>query len=505
MLCLRLEGAGTNKQSLLNSACEAFLKFSPRLAARPAAAAGVSWLFLDVASTARLHGGEEAALEAALELAKDFEFLDASASVSDTPSGAQAFAASRPRRSPSGSSRFICPPGEERANLQPLSLPLLLQLEGLEPWPQPSAIESMADFFHEVGFRRLGDLDRFAVDSMRERWGATGELVWKRLRALDRRPISPFAPSEPLREGGHFDFPLSLVSLLLHASRRPLERLFARLQGRGLFAEKATFELRGEYSGSVRVIELEPRTPSRNLDLFMTLLERKLDQAGAFDDPVRAFDLSVIARPEEISQLDFFEPRETDSERVENLMSVLKQTQAEASFFQPRQSLIPERAWTRESGAPVHEPSPTLAFGRTYRLDALSESDRAAYMRQLEANAIPESLSHRPSLSEAPGWGRPPEPEENPARSVRPLPEYGADVMEAPRPTRLLETPKQLSAAERREIKLLNRDPVERLDGSWWSDRVRRDYRFAVSKEGQCLWIFQNAESGEWFLHGYFD
>ena len=34
---------------------------------------------------------------------------------------------------------------------------------------------------------------------------------------------------------------------------------------------------------------------------------------------------------------------------------------------------------------------------------------------------------------------------------------------------------------------------------------LKRDYYFAVSSEGQCLWIYQDLTSHEYFLHGYFD
>jgi hypothetical protein len=473
---------------------DAFLRYSPRLATRG------EWLFADVASTSRLFKGEAALLADALQLAQAMGFKCDGAAIADTPSGAQALAASH--------QSLVCSPGEERAYLQPLPLPLLLQLEGLEPWPQASRIEGMVDFFQQIGFRQIGELERFAADSMRERWGEAGELAWRRLRALDRVPISPFIPTEPLREGGHLDFPISLASLLMHALRRPLERLFARLQGRGLYAEKAVIELRGEYSSAVRRIELEPCSPSRKLDLFMTLLERKLGENGLLDDPVRAFDISISTRPERERQLDFFEPRETDTDRLESLVSVLLQGSARVGFLKPRPALLPERAWSSQEGWEATRqaierercaPGSDGALGRSYRLEPLGPAERKALLAPPTPGTGPGTDSSAGSGTDF-GAGY-----ENPAFSVRPLPEYGTDVMEAPRPTRLLEAPTRLSQAERRAIKILSENPIERLESDWWKDGPSRDYHFAISAQGQCLWIFRNQKDGEWFLHGYFD
>jgi hypothetical protein len=85
------------------------------------------------------------------------------------------------------------------------------------------------------------------------------------------------------------------------------------------------------------------------------------------------------------------------------------------------------------------------------------------------------------------------------------IPEYGLAVMKAPRPTRLLKRPRQLPVHELQKLQLLTEQPVERLEGCWWEEAEKRDYYFAVSPSGQCLWIFQDLETQIYYLHGYFD
>lgn len=527
ILCVRLASAG--KPSVRpDEAADAFLRFSPRLTWREDSSRECAvLLFMDIASTARLFEGEEALLASALDLARKLGFASSSAAISDTPSGAQAFASLQVQTSVSSpvsgsgsvktsflpSSPVVCPRGREREYLEPLSLPLLFQLEGLTPWPKESKIEGLVTFFAEVGFRSIGELMRFEAQSMRERWGETGDLVWKRVRALDRPPVSPLAPIQPLQASGHFDFPISLVSLLMHALTPSLEVLFERLQGRGLFAESISLALRGEYSDRIRHIQLDPCAPSRKLDLFLTLLERKLEEEGFFEDPIRSFEALISTRPERDRQLDFFEPRETDTDRLESLISLLKQGSARAGFLRPVPSLLPESAWVREDGGEAvrrelekeSTAEPDARFGVSYELEPASPLQLAS---SASHNGVPEPVPvrHRPSLSEAPSWGRTDSEEyEDPVHSVRAMPVYGVDVLEAPRPTRLLNTPRPLSETELRSMNFLSANPVERLEHAWWSDDQKRDYFFAVSRQGQCVWLFRELKSRGWFLHGYFD
>lgn len=432
----------------MKAVAEAFLKFSPRVQLR-----GDSWVFADIASTSHLFLGEDGLLRSAESLAKDLGF-SVRCAIADTPAGAQAFALARPGT--------ILPPGEERARLKELSLPLVLHLEGLEPWPRPSAVESIVSFFLMLGFQTIGDLSRFTFASFQERWGETGALLWRRLNAQDRQVISPLEPTQPLTDFVHLDFPVSLVSLLLHQLEKSIDFLFTRLQGRRLFAQKLHVTLHCEYSGARHVIEIAPNTPSRNYELFMTLLENRLSALDLLN-PVRDVELHIVPCPEQSRQLDFFEPRTTDQDKLQTLFSLFLQSQVSPGFYRIEPAVLPEKGWRLATDGPA---SPTALTQHAH-----------------------EDTTEHPAVAVAP-W-------------------YGESVARAPRPSRMLRTPRPLPLSELEHLKILSTSPIERLEAGWWENgaarAAARDYYFAVSPEGQCLWVFRDSHTGEHFLHGYFD
>jgi protein ImuB len=46
----------------------------------------------------------------------------------------------------------------------------------------------------------------------------------------------------------------------------------------------------------------------------------------------------------------------------------------------------------------------------------------------------------------------------------------------------------------------------ERIETGWWrGPYVQRDYYRATVKDGRCAWLFRRRDTGQWFLHGWFD
>ncbi len=471
------------------------------------------WLFLDIASTAHLfapakptkpsasaslaanalslvncdddqdsninQSGEERLTQAAISLARDLGF-SVQCAVADTPSGAQAFAMSHhDARNPNEplseqknvrAGLIIIPPGEERERLKNLSLPHLLNLEGLEPWSKPSVIEGVVTFFMMLGFKTAGDLSRFTLASLQERWGNTGELLWQRLNSRDQQVVSPLLPTEPLEDYVHLDFPVSLVSLLLHQLEKSLEFLFARLQGRRFFASQLVITLHCEYSQTQHKIVIEPNTPSRDLGLFLTLLDDRLGKLN-LENPIRDLEMHVVPCPEKSRQLDFFEPRINDSDKVLTLFSLLSQSSLQAGLYRIEPAVLPEQGW---------------------RLASSPDEREAATMAPL----APQHFAIGERHVDYKGDGI----------AITPQPFYGESVMNAPRPTRILQEPLPLSLFELENMKILSAHPIERFENGWWQGRTAsRDYYFAVSEDGECLWIFRDSRSHEYFLHGFFD
>ena len=444
----------TPSLALLNLA-ETFLKFSPRIQIREPA-----WVFIDIASTSHLFGGEESLMRSAAQLATDLGFL-VQCAIADTPAGAQALAMAQPKT--------IVSLGKEREMLLSLSLCHLLHLEGLVPWENPEQIKNIIQFFTALGFKKIGDLIRFSQLSFHERWGSVGTLLWKRIQTTDRQVVSPLVPTMALHDYAYFDFPLSLLSLLLYQLEKSLDFLLARLTGRRLFVKKIKICLHCEYSRAQHEVSIEPHTPGRNRTLLLRLLEQKLSLIS-LENPIREFEIEIIPCPEQEQQLDFFEPRETDDDRLQILFNLFTQSALKPGHYHISPAVLPEQTWQLSLSPPKNQAS----------------SPRIAEMSSTSSAPQIESKSHS-------------------SPNEIPLPYYGSSVLSAPRPTRMLSRPQNLCLEELIDLKFLSSTPIERLENQWWDQPIARDYYFAISKSGQCLWVYRDSQSDEYFLHGYFD
>ena len=433
-LCLCLQ------RDVAPSVAENFLAFSPRVQYR---APGL--VFVDITSTSKLFGGEQKLMDEALQVSREF-FADAVGAVADTPWGAQALAAESPGR--------ISQPLEESALLDQAPLTRLHQLEGLIAWRSADEVEGIVDFFHMLGIHRLGEIRKFEADAFRARWQETGTLIWKRLHGLDKQIISPLQPTEALQDYVHLDFPVSLLPFLLHCLERVLRRLVARLQGRGEFAQKIIVQLFCEYSERIHLIELQPASPSRNLELFMKLLEGKLSEVN-LDNPIQQIEVEIIPCPEKIQQLSFFEPRVSDQEKLAQLVSVFNQASLTTGFLRPEDEILPEEAWSLTPEYEDYEP-----LGDEIDIDG---------------------------------------------KSFRIRPAHGYSLSTAPRPSRLLKRPKLMSSKEVERLEFLSHQPIERLEDSWWENSRGRDYYFALSPKGSFVWLFYDRIEHQYYLHGFFD
>lgn len=433
-LCLNLQ------RDVAPSVAENFLTFSPRVHYR---APGL--VFLDITSTAKMFGGEHNLLGEALQLSREF-FGDAVAAISDTPWGAQALSAEKPNS--------VSLPTQELKDLSAAPLSRLHQLEGLIAWRSTDEIEDIVDFFHMLGIHRLSEIRKFEVDSFRERWKETGTLIWKRLHGLDKQVISPLLPTESLRDYLHLDFPVSLLSFLLHCLEKSLQRLIMRLRGRGEFAQKIVIHLFCEYSDRIHMVELQPATPARDLELFMKLLENKMMEIN-LDNPIKQMEVEIIPCPEKTQQFSFFEPRISDQQKLDQLVSIFDQAQITTGFLRPQDEILPEDSWTVTSQHEEYEPIE----------DAVTIEGQNFQIK----------------------------------------PAYSAALTQAPRPSRLLKKPRPLSTFELDRYQLLSRQPIERLEDSWWEQSRGRDYYFALSPQGEFVWLFYDRIEHQHYLHGYFD
>ncbi len=426
-----------------SSSAEAFLALSPRVQYRYP-----QWIFIDIESTAHLFGGELLLLERALEISQAFS-KTTTAAIANHPAAAEVFAKWRPH--------YISPPSEAEG-FSGLSLDAIKDLQGLEVWKKPASLDNMIQVFHSLGAHSVEDILQFRLTSLRERWGEVGVLLWNRLHSQDIQVISPLHSRDPLVGYHYFDDAIGHVHLLMHAFVAQLNILFARLLGGGRFAQKIKIILHYEFSEKTQTIQIEPASPSRDRDLFFDLLEEKL-HALSLENPIRDFEIIIYDVPEKIQQLDFFETRDRDSTRWQRLISIAKQSDCQMGFLQLEAHLLPEKSFSLVTDWP----------------EDFTAQDHVEW----KSAALQIKHSH------------------------------GKSIAASPRPSLLLDKPRPLQGREVQSLSLLSGFPSERIEAEWWrpdeEDYLNRDYYFALSAEGQLLWIFKNRLNSQFYLHGYFD
>jgi protein ImuB len=440
---------GINLQVPQDPSCaEAFLKLSPRVQFRAPA-----FVFVDIESTAFLLGGESRLLEQALVIARAFE-PTATAAIADTAPHSQVLSQLRPS--------LITKPGFDYEILNHLPIQALRGLEGLEAWSKASEVEHVISFFQMLGIHRIQEVMHFKLASFRERWGNFGITLWNRLHQKEIQVISPLEKREPLYGYAHFDEPVSTVNHLLQKLSPSLQGLFYRLEGLGRFAQKMHLTLFCEYSEIRRFISIEPITASRDLALFRDLLLRKLDELN-LENPIRDFEIEIEDVPEKTQQLDFFETSDSSEDRWRRLISFANQSSCEMGFLQIEASHFPEKSYSMKTDWPKE-------FSPTDLVEVSQDSsDRAIQIKTVYAKGLAKS----------------------------------------PRPSLLLNEPEPLSRPRLDRLQMISRIPIERIDSSWWDRKQaqhrNRDYYFAMSEEGQMLWVYQDRMSKQYYLHGYFD
>jgi hypothetical protein len=467
---------------------EILLRFSPRIVTRSGSVGSASgsalWFFLDVSSNAswieRTFGNEVRLVEAVL---KTLGSLDhhARVAIADTPQAAQAFAVQH--------GFWISAPGSTRRDLDRLPLSSLLHLEGVNAWTHSSRVDAIANFFALLGFTTLGHLASFTEASFHERWGELGAKVYRRLQgaaSLDPQPIAPFLPTDPLKAFVHLDYPVTIVSLLLHEVENAMKTLFARLEGRRLIVRRLRVCLRCEYSNHEHVFTIEPSAPTRELRFFRLLLENRLDRIELLN-PIQDLEIEIDPLPENERQDGFHDRAAADQTKLALLTSLLAQEGATAGFASIEDDVWPENTWVMNPDSTKLKPS--------HRLVELAQGG--------ELNE-----SERPSRCElAQG--------ELDETGFAPKFHYALALEKAPRPALLLRKPRVMESQELSQLQFYSGRPIERIEHSWWEGRAgppgtpslgeRRDYYIACDRHGRNLWLYQDQKSEQFFLHGAFD
>ncbi|MBX3041534.1 MAG: hypothetical protein KF789_12575 [Bdellovibrionaceae bacterium] len=426
-----------------SSWAELFLRWTPKVIVRPP-----NLIFLEIEETSALFGGEENLLKKVSELALSLAPPPFHIALSDSVPGAQMLS--------SRHVQILSPPGEEFTTLGAEPLTSLLELEGLRPWDDRDSLKGAIDLLRSLGLEKVRDLQAFSVESFRDRWKEMGVLLWSRMHGKEHQVISPLIAREPLYGYLYFEHPLGRLDFLRQALDEHCRILFLRLAVRGSFAQFIDFTFHGEYSKKVETIRIQPVSPSRDQELFLDLLLKRMEKMD-LGNPVKEIEISIEESSERIEQLDFFEPRDTTRSRWERLISIASAAQLSLGFLKRSPALYPEKGFHLE---PWQEERPLVKD---------------------QINVENETIQIKPS--------------------------YGKELQSLPRPSLLLDPPRLLTDAELVHLRFLTSHPTERLMGEWWNEErpSGRDYFFATNEDGRLWWIYRDCLSKKHYLHGAFD
>lgn len=460
---------------------EALLQFSPRLTFRQAD--GGFWFFIDLGvvkdwidrvyrgKAGGSSGGEVELLNQVIKTASLFCPAGSVAgnvrvAIADSAPTAQCFAQLY--------GYWISLPGQGDDDLGLLPIGSLVHLEGVPAWKRQK-VEGIIGFFSLLGFRKIEELRSFSPSAWHERWGELGDLIFRRLQRRgfgghewDPQPISPFVATEPLKAFVPLDFPVTVISLLIHEVDEAMNQLFARMEGRRVVVRRLHVRLRCEYSETEHSFTIEPSLPSRDRRFFQLLLENRLERIELLN-PIKDIELSVDPVPEKEQQVGLLEQQTLDEQKLALLTSLLRQENLRSGFAEIRDEIWPEKQWL------------------------LNES----LLKTVTASAsVPGTVPLTQGDHDEDGFA--------------PQFSYAATLPEAPRPSLLAPEPRPVSTQELRDLRFLSARPIERLESEWWEGRAgpggaERDYYVARDSNGRNLWLYQTPKTKEFFIHGAFD
>ena len=426
----------------LADAAEAIMAIGPTVAVEPPDA-----LLVEVAESVHLFGGEVGAASEALALMTALG-LSARAAVADGPDTAWIVARAlchaadaarvagleRSRRTPEPPPTVqVVPPGESASTLAPLPVGLLR----LGP--------KLDEQLQLIGVRTIGKLATLPRISVLRRFGPGGERAHRTAAGDDGHVLAPFHPREALTERSELEPPCVALDPLSFILKTLLDRLQARMTGRGVAALRLSLVLELDPVG-VHVEEVSLSRPLRAAPSLLTILRERLGSVH-LDAPIASAEVRVTETASFRGvQLDLLARREASAETLDELLARLTGALGKGAVFAP--TLVdryrPEGAFT---------PAPFDPDAR----------------RKPHDDWLP----------------------------LRPL-----VLLPTPEP---VEWQGRTLVRQKGRVPMSELHGPERLQGEWWTERFDRDYYVATTTAGARYWVFLERPAGRWFLHGVFE
>jgi protein ImuB len=335
-------------------------------------------------------------------------------------------------------------PGYERAFLDPLALELLS--------PDPKLLELLQG----VGVRRCGELARLPREAAEVRFGVEGSRLWRLSRADDPRLLfRPFPPQRPHASLDFVDYQVQDAARLVFTANGLLGNICDTLRERGERARRLILSLALGGGGVLRH-EIRAARPTAERAFWLERIRLHLDRL-TLPDTVSGMGLEVAdGESASGSQGDLFDPGFSTAAAVEETAARMVDRLG-AVFVRPETNRHP------------------LA-------------ERRASWHAVEVADLSDPGDRRPSP-------------EAPSLWLQLLPEPRPIVVQmALRGTRTV--PARYRDRGRWKVIVEAAGP-DRQSGGFDEGGFSREYYRCVSEENEILWIFEDAITKRWFLHGW--
>lgn len=316
----------------------------------------------------------------------------------------------------------------------------------------------LENLFDGVGIETCGDLARLAQESVEVRFGSEGVHLWRLSRADDNRMIFSAMPRTlPQASLDWVDYTLSDPERLVFVINALVDSVSASLESEGLCAREMTlvFSLanRSSYEHLVR-----PSRSTSSRKAWMRLIRTHLDRIE-LPDSVTGIELRVETVTGEVErQGDIFDRGFGTARATEETVAQLLDDQGAVIVV------------------PSNSAHPLLEKRTTWQVQEPSHAARAHMVK--ESRATPQlTLQLFP----------------DPRRiSVKTVKRRDHDL-----PVKYRENDAW--------ILLESAAGPDRVSGEQWEEPFAREYFRCVTEEGTLVWMYREAMSGHWFMHGWWD
>lgn len=343
---------------------------------------------------------------------------------------------------------------DARAALAPLPVSALAAAaRGIE---ERRATAKALEAFRRLGLATLGEVARLPADTLARRFGTGASRFSALARGEDTTPLAVFRIPATLFEKIDLPAPAEQIEPLLFALKMLMDRVGARLTGRGRAASKLAVHLVLEHAPAAT---LDLRLPKPSLST-KTVLEVARERLGRLTLPGAVTEMAL--------------------EVVDSVPT--RRTQL-ALFDDAGEPIDPRRA----------PPSPEKLAVTLGRL-ATAFGDGAVFAARLADEHRPERAYTPVALDVRQPDAPPPDPD-------------------ARRPVRMLAVPEAVAFSPRagelvvrgHRHRVETVSAPERHSGEWWDVPYDRDYYLIRTDDGSAWWIFHDRAQDDWRLHGLFD